>query len=59
MATSALYTANIHIPAINYVYGIGGRDTTATDIESVYNDLAEIAKNGGTDDFYRYLGVRK
>ena len=27
--------------------------------ESVYNDLIEIANNGGTNDFYRYLGVRK
>ena len=24
-----------------------------------YNDLIEIANNGGTNDFYRYLGVRK
>ena len=57
--TSAMFVNKVQIPAVNYVYGIGGRDTTANDIESVYNDLAEIVKNGGTDDFYRYLGVRK
>ena len=28
-----------HVPMCNYVYGIGGRDTTANDIESVYTDL--------------------
>ncbi len=57
--TSAMYTNKAQVPVINYVYGIGGRDTTSTDIESVYTDLAEIATNGGTNDFYRYLGLRK
>ena len=54
-----MYVNKVNVPVVNYVYGIGGRDTTSTDIESVYNDLAEIAKNGGTNDFYRYLGLRK
>lgn len=57
--TSAMFVNKIQVSAVNYVYGIGGRDTTAKDIEKVYTDLAEIVKNGGTDDFYRYLGVRK
>ena len=57
--TSAMYTNKAQVPVVNYVYGIGGRDTTSTDIESVYTDLAEIAANGGTNDFYRYLGLRK
>ena len=57
--TSAMFVNKIQVPAVNYVYGIGGRDTTAKDIEKVYTDLVEIVKNGGTDDFYRYLGVRK
>ena len=57
--TSAMFVNKIQVLAVNYVYGIGGRDTTAKDIEKVYTDLAEIVKNGGTDDFYRYLGVRK
>lgn len=57
--TSAMFVNKANIPVVNYVYGIGGRDTTSTDIESVYEDLTEIAKNGGTNDFYRYLGLRK
>lgn len=57
--TSAMFVNKVNVPVVNYVYGIGGRDTTSTDIESVYTDLAEIAKNGGTNDFYRYLGLRK
>lgn len=57
--TSAMYVNNIHVPAVNYVYGIGGRDTKADDIESVYTDLSEIVKTGKIDDPYRYLGLRK
>ena len=55
---SGMYTSNIHIPAVNYVYGIGGRDTKTEDIESVYNDLQEIVKTGNINNPYRFLGVR-
>ncbi len=57
--TSAMFTNNIHVPTVNYVYGIGGRDTTAYEIEGVYNDLAEIAKTGKAENPYRYFGVRR
>lgn len=57
--TSAMYVNNIHVPAVNYVYGIGGRDTKADDIESVYTDLLEIVKTNKIDNPYRYLGLRK
>ncbi len=57
--TSAMYVNNIHVPAVNYIYGIGGRDTKADDIESVYTDLLEITKTNKIDNPYRYLGLRK
>lgn len=57
--TSSMYVAQKNIPTVNYVYGIGGRDTTEKDIESVYTDLAEIAKNGKVENPYRYLGLRR
>ena len=56
--TSGMFVNKIQIPTINYVYGIGGRDTKTDDIESVYNDLAEICKTGDIGNPYRYLGVR-
>ena len=56
--TSGMFVNKIQVPTINYVYGIGGRDTTSKDIESVYNDLSEIAKTGEIGNPYRYLGVR-
>lgn len=56
---SSMYVAGSHVPMVNYIYGIGGRDTKSDDIESVYNDLSEIAQTGNIDNPYRYLGLRK
>ena len=57
--TSAMYINKKQVPMVNYIYGIGGRDTTTMQIESVYNDLQEIVKTGETGNPYRYLGLRK
>ena len=57
--TSAMYTNNKSVPMVNYIYGIGGRDTTSYDIEKVFDDLSEIAKTGKADNPYRYFGVRR
>ena len=57
--SSSMYVNNIQVPMCNYIYGIGGRDTTADDIESVYTDLMEIAESGKVENPYRYLGLRK
>ena len=57
--TSAMYVNGKNVPMVNYVYGIGGRDTTEKQLESVYTDLAEIVKNGKVENPYRYLGLRR
>ena len=56
---SNLYVEKINVPAVNYIYGIGGRDTKSDDIESVFNDLLKIKENGKINNPYRYLGVRR
>ena len=57
--TSSMFTNNVFIPTINYIYGIGGRDTKDEDIESVFNDLSNINTNKKVENPYRYLGVRR
>ena len=57
--TSAMYVNKRQVPMVNYVYGIGGRDTTEAQIESVYSDLQKIAETGNIENPYRYLGLRK
>lgn len=56
--TSGMFVNKVQVPTINYVFGIGGRDTTSNEIESVYQDLMEIVKTGEIGNPYRYLGVR-
>ena len=55
---TALFRAKQTCETINYVYGLGGRDVRVEDIEKVFADLADAAANG-TEDTYRYLGVRE
>lgn len=56
---SGMYVNNKNVPVVNYVYGIGGRDTTTKDIEEVYNDLQTIIETKDIGNPYRYLGLRK
>lgn len=57
--TSAMYVNKKLVPIVNYVYGIGGRDTTSDQIESVFADLQKINKDDKVENPYRYLGLRK
>ena len=57
--TSSMYVNKCTVPVVNYIYGIGGRDTRADEIESVYNDLSEIVSSGNIANPYRYLGLRR
>ena len=57
--TSAMQVNKVNVSTVNYIYGIGGRDTTTKDIESVFNDLLEDSKKEKIENPYRYLGLRK
>ena len=57
--TSAMYVNQKYVPAVNYVYGIGGRDTKADDLEKVYEDLLEIVETGKVENPFRYFGLRR
>ncbi|HOM03473.1 MAG TPA: pyruvate ferredoxin oxidoreductase [Acetivibrio sp.] len=58
--TSALFTKGIFGPkVINYIFGLGGRDVKADDIQVAYDKLLEIASTGKVDSVYNYLGVRE
>ncbi|MCL2571942.1 MAG: pyruvate ferredoxin oxidoreductase [Defluviitaleaceae bacterium] len=57
--TSAMYGRVEGVKAINYIYGLGGRDVKVDDIEVVYNELLEIVKTGKVKEVFNYLGVRE
>ena len=56
---TGLYKENITIPVSNYIYGLGGRDVKAEDIEKVYNDLINVVESGKDGNATHYLGVRE
>lgn len=56
---SALFRAKVNCEAVNYVYGLGGRDVRVEDMENVYAELEEIAKTGDAGEGYRYMGLRE
>ena len=55
---SALYDLPHRPLAINYIYGLGGRDITVEDFDRIYDELFAIEKSGDPGDVYRYIGVR-
>ena len=44
---------------MNVVYGLSGRDVRVEDMEKVYGDLREMAKEGKIFEQYPYLGLRE
>ncbi|MEL7654535.1 MAG: pyruvate ferredoxin oxidoreductase [Bacillota bacterium] len=56
---SALYDLENRPKAINYVYGLGGRDICVEDFARMYDELFEIAKTGKTGELYRHFGQRE
>lgn len=56
---ACLYRANNSCKAVNYIYGLGGRDVTVDDMENVFNELENIDKSNEKYDTYRFMGVRE
>jgi pyruvate ferredoxin oxidoreductase alpha subunit len=56
---SAFYGKVDGILIVNYIYGLGGRDVPATDVEKVYRDIDSIAKTGEIGELVSYLSVRE
>lgn len=55
---SAFYGAPRRPLMRNYIFGLGGRDTTTREIKKVFADLAEDQKNGRAGQLVSYLDVR-
>ena len=53
---SGMFVENVHVPTINYTYGVGGRDVTVEQIEKVYTDLQELKDMKNP---YRFLGLKE
>lgn len=56
---SALYDLENRPKAINYVYGLGGRDFRVEDCTYIFDQLDEIVETGKTGEVYRHIGQRE
>jgi pyruvate ferredoxin oxidoreductase alpha subunit len=55
---ASLYTHGFAPKAVNYAYGMGGRDTVPAQICEIYKELIRIDSEGITGPILRYLAVR-
>ena len=56
---AAMFRARSQAFAVNYVYGLGGRDVRVEDMEHIFDVLSEIIEKEDAGETYRYLGVRE
>ena len=56
---SALYDKTNKPLTTNYIYGLGGRETTDVHIKEVFEDLKKIASTGKVDTSVQYKGLRE
>jgi len=56
---SACYGTGIRVPIVDYIYGLGGRDTTFQEIKRVYEEMEIVAREGKQIDAIRFLNVRE
>jgi pyruvate ferredoxin oxidoreductase alpha subunit len=55
----ALYDAAARPFIVNYIHGLGGRDTNPTQMRRVYDDLQKITKAKRVDGLVRFVGLRE
>ena len=56
---AALSVRDLRVKMVNYIYGLGGRDTVPAEFCQVYRDLLQIAESGEAEPVFRYLGLRE
>ena len=55
---NSLYNSNPRPFIVNYIYGLGGRDTSPTQLRTIYSDLQEILTKQTINQSIKYLGLR-
>jgi pyruvate ferredoxin oxidoreductase alpha subunit len=56
---SALYEVSTHPYVVNYIYGLGGRDTSPSQIRKIYEDLQKVIQTKHVGELVRYIGLRE
>lgn len=56
---AAMFSAGLSPLMINFIYGLGGRDTTISDIEGMIERVKQVHDTGKVDGEIIYAGVRE
>jgi len=54
-----LYDVNKHPYIVNYIYGLGGRDTSPRQLHKMYEDLQKILQTRRVENPIQYVGLRE
>ena len=57
--TAGLYRNKVMIEAVNYIYGLAGRDFTVEEVKGVFAELAGLVEEGKEVAQHQYIGLRK
>lgn len=57
--TAGLYRSKVMIEAVNYIYGLAGRDFTVNEVYDIFAELEEAVESGKKVEQYQYIGLRK
>ena len=57
--TAALYRSKVMIEAVNYIYGLAGRDFTVDHVCQVFAEMEDCINNGTEIEQYQYINLRK
>lgn len=55
---AALFKNKVMIEAVNYIYGLAGRDFTTTEVKQVFGELESMIMDGAAVEEYKYIGLR-
>ncbi len=55
----ALYDLKNKPHVVNYIYGLGGRDSSTKELRKIYNELSQIQKTNQIGKLVRYFGLRE
>ena len=56
---AALFKNKVMIEAVNYIYGLAGRDFTISDATGIFNELQDMVEKGTPVEQYQYVRLRK
>ena len=56
--TAALFRNKVMIEAVNYIYGLAGRDFTVNDVYRVFDELQGLVEEGKEVEQFQYIGLR-